>query len=90
MKTTIDLSDALFKSAKEVAQQSQTTLRALIEEGLRRVLNDYKAPPKTAFKLKNASVGGGVMLLPDPRTWQQLEEDHIIARVAKLKVKTKR
>ena len=90
MKTTIDLSDALFKSAKEVAQQSQTTLRALIEEGLRRVLSDYKAPPKAAFKLKNASVGGGVMLLPDPRTWQQLEEDHIIARVAKLKVKTKR
>jgi hypothetical protein len=89
MKTTIDLSDALFKSAKEVAQQSQTTLRALIEEGLRRVLSDYKAPPKTAFRLKNASVGGGVMLLPDPRTWQQLEEDHIIERVAKLKVETK-
>lgn len=52
MKTTIDLPDVRLHSAKEVAKQCQTTLRALIEEGLRRVLSDYKAPAKTAFKLK--------------------------------------
>jgi hypothetical protein len=46
MKTTIDLSDSLFHSAKEVARQSQTTLRALIEVGLRRVLSDHKVPQK--------------------------------------------
>lgn len=87
MKTTIDLPDALLHSAKEVAKQSQTTLRALIEEGLRRVLSDYKAPAKTAFKLKNASVGGDVMLLPDSRAWEHLEEDHVIGRLANPKPK---
>ena len=43
MKTTIELSDALFHSAKELASKSQTTMRALVEEGLRRVLNDAQA-----------------------------------------------
>jgi predicted transcriptional regulator len=38
MKTTIELSDPLFNAAKQLAQQSQTTLRALMEEGLRHVL----------------------------------------------------
>lgn len=45
MKTTIDISDALFASSKTLAQQRQTTLRALIEDGLRRVLRDAKANP---------------------------------------------
>ena len=56
MKTTIDVSDALFNSAKALAQQNQTTLRALVEEGLRRVLADSQARAKPAFKLSNASV----------------------------------
>lgn len=34
MKTTIDVSDALFVIAKNVARERQTTLRALVEEGL--------------------------------------------------------
>jgi copper homeostasis protein CutC len=40
MKTTIELSDALFHSAKELTSKSHTTIRALVEAGLRRVLND--------------------------------------------------
>jgi hypothetical protein len=83
MKTTIEVSDTLFRSAKEFAAQSETTLRALIEEGLRRVLNDSQARAKPAFKLKDASVKGKELLIPDPRLWQQMEEDHVIARVAK-------
>ena len=46
MKTTIEISDALFASAKRFAQQRQTTMRALVEDGLRRVLNDSKAQIK--------------------------------------------
>jgi hypothetical protein len=61
MKTTLDLSDALFFDAKQTAKQHQTTLRALIETGLRRVLDDLKAPNKPAFKLRNASVLGGAV-----------------------------
>jgi hypothetical protein len=83
MKTTIEMSDALFSSAKELAQQRQTTLRALVEEGLRRVLSDSHTKAKPAFKLKDASVRGQAILIADPRLWQQLEDEHVIANVAK-------
>ena len=83
MKTTIEVSDALFNSAKEHAQRSQTTMRALVEEGLRRVLSDSQAKAKPAFKLKNASVLGKGILISDPRRWRQMEEDHVSARVMK-------
>lgn len=81
MKTTIEMSDPLFKSAKELAQRSQTTLRALIEEGLRRVISDSQIKAKSAFKLEKASVRGKVVLMPEPARWQQLEEEHVVSRV---------
>lgn len=81
MKTTIEMSDPLFKSAKELAQRSQTTLRALIEEGLRRVISDSQIKARSAFKLEKASVGGKVVLMPEPARWQQLEEGHVVSRV---------
>ena len=80
MKTTIEVSDVLFNSAKMLAQSSQTTLRALIEEGLRRVLADSHASKKPAFILQDASIKGGTMLIADPRQWHAMEEDHAIAR----------
>ena len=83
MKTTIEVSDALFSSAKEFASRSQTTMRALVEEGLRRVLADSQAKVKPAFKLKDASVRGKAVLISDPRRWQQMEEAHVIGRVTK-------
>jgi hypothetical protein len=83
MKTTIEVSDALFKSAKQLAQRNQTTMRALIEDGLRRVLSDQSAKAKPAFKLKDASVHGKAMLITDPRRWQQMEEDHVVSRTLK-------
>lgn len=78
MKTTIEVSDALFHAAKELAQQSQTTLRALIEDGLRRVIHESQTNTKPAFKLKDARVHGKAMLISDPREWQKLEEDQVI------------
>lgn len=82
MKTTIDVSDALFDAAKTLALQRQTTLRALVEEGLRRVIADARPAAKAAFKLKNASVRGKEVLVADPRRWREMEEEHIAARVA--------
>ena len=77
MKTTIELSDPLFQSAKQLAQQNQTTLRALLEEGLRRVLADSQGKPKPAFKLKNASVRGKQMLIANPRQWHDVETEQL-------------
>jgi Arc/MetJ family transcription regulator len=56
MKTTIEISDALLAAAKERAATEGTTLRALVELGLRRVLEDReKAAP---FKLRQVTFGG--------------------------------
>jgi hypothetical protein len=57
MKTTIDLSDELAKQAKAYAARKHTTLRAVIELGIRQVLGNDRSTSK--FKLRNASVGGG-------------------------------
>ena len=38
MKTTIDIADPLLAEAKELALQQHTTIRALVEDGLRHVL----------------------------------------------------
>ncbi len=83
MKTTIEVSDAIFNSAKELASRSQTTMRALVEEGLRRVLAESQAKVRPAFKLKDASVRGKAVLISDPRRWQQIEDEHVIGRVTK-------
>lgn len=55
MKTTIELSDALARRAKELAASEGTSLRALVEDGLRRVLAEREC---RGFRLRNASVGG--------------------------------
>lgn len=56
MKTTIDLTDALFKEAKRTAAERGITLRALVEEGLRHVIDQAK--PKKRFVLRDVSVRG--------------------------------
>lgn len=40
MKTTVEISDALFEHAKNEAARRGTTLRALIEQGLLATLKD--------------------------------------------------
>ena len=80
MKTIIEMSDRLFKSAKDLAQRSQTTPRALIAEGLPRVISDSQVQSKATFKLKKANVLGKAVLMPKPASWQQLEARHIANR----------
>jgi hypothetical protein len=57
MKTTIELPKGLLSEAKALASKEGTTLRALIEAGLRSVLKERKEK-KQPFKLRDASVGG--------------------------------
>ncbi len=56
MKTTVEISDALIEAAKKVAANEGTTLRELIETGLRQVLSDRKRHAQ--FKLRKASFRG--------------------------------
>ena len=57
MKTTVEISPALLAEAKRHAQAEHMTLKALIENGLRRVLAEKKKGTP-AFKLRDGSVGG--------------------------------
>ncbi len=56
MKTTIDISDALLREARKVAAREGTTLRSLVEQGLRRVVAEKKR--RSAFRLRKASFKG--------------------------------
>lgn len=80
MKTTIEMSDLPFKSAKEVPQRNQPTLSALVDEGLPHAISDLQVKDRPAFKLQNASVGGKAVLKPAPADWQVLEEQHVCDR----------
>jgi len=46
MKTTIDIADRLAREARKAARERGTTLRALVEEGLRLVLAREEARPE--------------------------------------------
>jgi hypothetical protein len=59
MKTTIDITDGLLAEARQVAARKHTTVRALVEDGLRLVLE--RENDRTPFKLRDGSVGGGWM-----------------------------
>lgn len=56
MKTTIQLPDSLLKEARKVAREEHTTMKALIEAGLRRVISEHKQ--RERFKLRNATFKG--------------------------------
>jgi Arc/MetJ family transcription regulator len=58
MKTTIHIPDSLFNETKKVAYREKTTLKALVEEGLRRVLTERSGRDPGAFKLRPASFKG--------------------------------
>ncbi len=56
MKTTVEIADPLFAEAKAEARRRGVTVRALIEEGLRRVIAD---PTATKYELPDLSYGAG-------------------------------
>ena len=74
MKTTIEIQDALLLRAKRHARRVRRPLRALVEEGLRRVLEERPSPE--AYELPDESVGDPDA--PDPLeslSWQDLREE---------------
>jgi hypothetical protein len=56
MKTTVEIPDALLEEARRVASREGRPVRALVEEGLRRILAERKRAQ--AFTLRKASFKG--------------------------------
>lgn len=73
MKTTINLPDPLLDRVRERAAREGTTVRALMERGLRQVLAEQApAPP---FRLRRASFRGeGLRPELESSGWDRLRE----------------
>jgi hypothetical protein len=74
MKTTVDIPDSLLAEARLLAAEERTSVKALIQEGLQRVL-DLRAKRKCQFELRRASVSGqGLQQQMAEASWQQISE----------------
>ena len=56
MKTTVEISDSLLAEIKKLARREDTTVRALIEAGLRSVLRERC--DRSEFRLRDVSFRG--------------------------------
>jgi CRISPR/Cas system-associated protein Csm6 len=73
MKTTIEIADTLLEEARQIALREKTTVRALVEEGLRRVVVERKRPG--TFRLRDASVDGrGLQPGVADASWDRIRE----------------
>jgi len=74
MKTTVDISDPILNEARRIAAREGTTVRALIELGLRRVIAEKKTRAGP-FRLRDASFGGeGLQPELSGASWERLRE----------------
>lgn len=73
MKTTVEVPDELLRAAQQLAREEGTTLKSLMEEGLRAVLARHRRDLE--FVLRDASVEGNG-LRPEARSasWAELRE----------------
>ena len=71
MKTTIEISDTLLETARQVSRREKTTVRSLVEEGLRKVIAEREASPN--FRLRKASFkGNGLQSQVTGAAWDQI------------------
>ena len=73
MKTTVEIHDALLLRAKRHATENGATLRSVIEDGLRRTLNEAEAPKP--YTWPDLSVGDPTDPWPlDSYSWPELRD----------------
>jgi Arc/MetJ family transcription regulator len=72
MKTTVHIADALLAEAQKVARRENTTLKALINEGLRKALAER--PGRKTPKMKDCSFppSGGRQHKSDQKSWEDI------------------
>lgn len=74
MKSTFDINDKLLARAKRHAKKAGKPVRALIEEGLRRVLDD--ASETRRYELPDCAVGAAGASNPlEHLSWQDLRDE---------------
>jgi Arc/MetJ family transcription regulator len=73
MKTTVEIPDSLLHQAKRLASQEPTTVKALVQEALRRLLAERKADEP--FKLRKVSFrGNGLQPQMAGAAWQRIRD----------------
>jgi hypothetical protein len=73
MKTTIEIADSLLEEAKRLATKEGTTVRAYVEQGLRRIVAERKS--RGRFRLRKASFKGkGLQAGVQDATWERIRE----------------
>lgn len=73
MKTTVEIPDPVLDAARELARREGTTVKALIERGLRHEIAAGQA--QVPFKLRNASfAGNGLRRDQADISWERLRE----------------
>ena len=73
MKTTIDIPDALFAEVRKLASHEGTTMKAVVEEGIRRILSEHKRG--TPFHLRKATFkGDGLQPQITASSWERIRE----------------
>jgi len=73
MKTTVELPDGLLREAKRMALRDKTTVRALIERGLRGVVSGR--PSAVRFSLRAAGFrGDGLVAGRSLRDWEAIRD----------------
>jgi hypothetical protein len=73
MKTTIEIPDTLLEEARKLAALEQTTLKALVSEGLRRLIAERQK--KEAFTLRKVTFRGqGVQPHLAGASWEQIRD----------------
>ncbi len=73
MKTTVHIPDSLLEEARKIAGQEHTSIKALIEEGLRRTIDNRKQ--NRVFRLRKATFkGNGLQSDVDGASWDRIRE----------------
>jgi len=73
MKTTVDISDPLHEEARKLAASENSSIKALIEEGLRKVVDERKH--RGSFTLRRVSFkGNGLQAELANASWEKIRD----------------
>lgn len=73
MKTTVNISDSLLEEARKIAARDKTTVRDLIERGLRKILAERKGARD--FRLRKATFkGNGLQPGVADANWERIRD----------------